>query len=437
LTLRVLRVSYIARAAQNRGRERALTAAGADVTLVVPNAWPDPEAETTLSPEPFSIIELPVRRPGDENRHRQLDASDPYRLIAELKPDLLDIHSEPYSLTAREWLRATDRELPVVMYSAQNIDKRYPPPFYRYEQAALRRVGAFYPCARQVATVLRGKGFAGRIEVLALGYDAGVFSPGSQSLDADEIVLMLVGRLVPEKGGLDAVRTLARINTLRPARLVFSGQGPDAARAKALAKSLGLESRVEFRPWQSQPELGGDYRRAHVVLVPSRPTLRWVEQFGRVIVEAQASGAVVAGYANGAIPDVAGEAGVLVATGDVDGLAAGVERVIGDPQEFARRREAGFALSATRTWGAVAASQLALYQEVLAGAPVSLSLPRSPRRRRERARAEFGPSAATPAGVRPFALPLLRHGGPAVDLLGAAIDAFAELGARVAPSSSR
>ena len=86
------------------------------------------------------------------------------------------------------------------MYTAQNVDKRFPPPFAQYEQAAHRRVAALYPCSAQAASVARGKGFAGRLEVLPLGYDDELFTPGTQSLDDEELVLALVGRLVPEKG---------------------------------------------------------------------------------------------------------------------------------------------------------------------------------------------------------------------------------------------
>ena len=389
--------------------------------------WPDEASESRLSPEPFDVVELPVRRAGDVNRHAYVDRGALQRVIDEVRPDVLDIHEEPYSVAARQWLRAAPADLPVVMYSAQNVDKRYPPPFSMYERSALVHVAAFYPCCRQVASVLRGKGFAGGIEVLPLGYDQALFWPGSQAVDADEITLLLVGRLVPEKGVEDAVRTLAHLHMIRPTRLVVSGEGAEEMLARELAASLDVADRIEFRGWQTGPELAATYRGAHVVLVPSRPTARWVEQFGRVIVEAQASGAVVAGYASGAIPEVAGEAGVLVPTGDAEQLADGVARVVRDADEFAWRRDCGQRLAATRTWRWVAARQAALYQAVLAGEVDRLNLARSPRRRRAAARAEFGVTAATVGGVRPFALPLLRRGGAIANALATVIDAAAEL----------
>jgi hypothetical protein len=152
-----------------------------------------------------------------------------------------------------------------------------------------------------------------------------------------------------------------------------------------------------------------------------------VEQFGRVIVEAQASGAVVAGYASGAIPEVAGEAGVLVATGAVDQLAASVTRVVSDPNEFAWRRDAGYRQASTQTWQRVAERQVALYRAARTATQARLDLPRSPRRRRAAAQSEFGPTAPTLAGVRPFALPMLRRGGATPRALASVIDAAAEL----------
>jgi glycosyltransferase involved in cell wall biosynthesis len=433
MTIRVLRVYHGGRDRQHRGRDRALAAAGVDVTLVVPSEWPDAAAERCLSLEPFRVVELPVRRPGDVNRHAYVDSEAARRLIDTARPDVLDIHEEPFSVAARQWLRAARDDLPVVMYSAQNVDKRFPPPFWRYECAAFRRVTSLYPCSRQAASVLRGKGFAGPIEVLALGYDDTVFRLGSQSLDSDEITLMLVGRLVPEKGARDAVRILARVHATRPARLVVSGRGPEEMRARELAASLGVADRVQFTGWQPGPDLASLYRAAHVVLMPSRPTETWVEQFGRVIVEAQASGAVVAGYASGAIREIAGEAAVVVPTGDVEQLAESVARVLTDAAEFAERRNAGRRQAAARTWEAVAASHLALYQAVRTAESARLELPKSPRRRRAAARAEFGLTASTPAGARPFALPLLRHGSAVTRALATVIDATAELGAHLSP----
>jgi glycosyltransferase involved in cell wall biosynthesis len=429
--IRVLRVYHGGRDRQHRGRERALIETGVDVTLVVPKEWPDAGAEGSLSQEAFPIVEIPVRRAGNVNRHVYVDAAATRRLVDQTRPDVLDIHEEPFSAVAQQWLAAAGGEVPVVMYTAQNVDKRYPPPFSRYERVAHRRAAAFYPCSRQAASVLRGKGFTGAIDVLDLGYDDAVFQPGTQSLDSSEVVLALVGRLVPEKGVADAVRVLARVHAVRPARLILRGEGPEAALARDLASDLGVADRLDVGGWQGASELATTYRRAHVVLVPSYPTGTWTEQFGRVVVEGQACGAVVAGYASGAIAEVAGEAAVIVPTGDVAGLGDGVTRLLSDPLEFASRREAGWREAAGRTWRAVAARQASLYAAACRGVLEPVRLPSSPRERRQVARAEFGPTAPTLVGNRPFALPILRSAGPVAGALATVGDAAAELVSRL------
>ena len=429
--LRVLRVYHAGRNAAHRARERSFRRVGVDVTLVVPTSWPEGGGESQLSAEGFPIIELSVERAADVNRHRYSATDKLKSLIRELKPDVLDLHEEPFSGVTRQWLAAAPSDLPVVMYTAQNVDKRFPPPFAQYERAAHRRVVALYPCSAQAAAVARGKGFAGLIDVLPLGYDDTVFAPGVQSLEDDEIVLALFGRLVPEKGLTDAVRILARLNSVRPARLILSGDGPEEAPARALARNLGVADRLEILPWRATAELAATYRKAHFVLVPSRPTETWVEQFGRVIVEAQASGAVVAGYSSGSIPEVAGKAAVLTNVGATSELADRIGQIATDAADFADRRGEGVALSTTRTWGHVAERHAQLYRRVAARETPGVKLPRSPQGRRAAAQAEYGSTAATIAGIRPFALPLLRRGGAAVSVLARAVDTAAELRASI------
>jgi len=426
-----MRVYHAGRDPSQRARERALARAGEEPVLLVPRSWPGGGSEQALTPEPFPIVELETARAGDVNRHVWPDEEALRRVIDDVVPDVLDLHEEPFSIAARQWLAAAPADLPVVMYTAQNIDKRYPPPFAGYERDAYRRVSALYACSRQAASVARGKGFAGSIEVLPLGYDPALFRPGEQSAEDDELVLALFGRLVPEKGVQDAVRVLARLSEVRPARLLVVGTGPEEQRARDLVKERGLADWVSIEPWRSADELAALYRRAHVVLVPSVPTHTWTEQFGRVIVEAQASGAVVAGYSTGSIPEVAGDAAVLVEAGDADALADGVVRLVADPDDYTRRRTLGIALCVDSTWGRVAERQRELYARVAQGDIPRTELPRSPRNRRAAARAEFGPTAPTRGGTRPFALPLLRRGGPPAALLGAAIDCALEVRARL------
>ena len=195
--MHVLRIYHAGRDYAQRARERALHACGVRVTLVVPTAWSGESGNPGITGEDFEIIELPVRRSGDVNRH-SYEQEELDRLIRRIRPSVIDVHEEPFSVVSHQCVRIVPIHIPMTMYTAQNLDKRFPPPFAQYERAAYRRVAALYPCSRQAASVARGKGFDELIDVLPLGYDESTFVPGRQSPRDPEIELGFFGRLVPE-----------------------------------------------------------------------------------------------------------------------------------------------------------------------------------------------------------------------------------------------
>lgn len=429
--MRVVRIYHGGRDPAHRKRNEALMSAGVEVILVVPTVWPDSGSEELLRSTPYKIVEVPVRRPGDVNRHSYRDVRRLRQVITTISPDLVDIHEEPVSVAMRQALAAAGG-LPCVGYTAQNVDKRFPPPFAQYEQAALAQLAGLYPCSRQAASVARGKGFSGAIDVLPLGYDeSAYFAAAPRPADAD-FVLGLVGRLVPEKGVLDAVEVLSRVRRARPTRLVIVGTGPEEARARRRAAELGVSEALEIRPWQSMEEMAALYRTMHVVLLPSVATQTWVEQFGRVIIEAQASGAVLAGYASGTIPEVAGPAGLLVPEADMSALGAAVTQLAKDPAELMRRRELGLQNAAPMTWTQVGRRQADFYARALDAARRPRRSAKASASSREAACAEFGPPARVRGGAaRPFGAPLLRSDMLWTRRLGQAIDAGSHAADRV------
>jgi glycosyltransferase involved in cell wall biosynthesis len=80
-------------------------------------------------------------------------------------------------------------------------------------------------------------------------------------------------------------------------------------------------------------------------------------------------GAVTVGFRNSSMPEVAGEAAVLVPDGDDAALHAALARLLSDPDETARRRRLGLEHAASFTWEAAARSTVAVY-EALLGEPL-------------------------------------------------------------------
>jgi glycosyltransferase involved in cell wall biosynthesis len=72
-----------------------------------------------------------------------------------------------------------------------------------------------------------------------------------------------------------------------------------------------------------------------VLVLPSRTTESWKEQFGRVIIEAHACQTPVIGSSSGAIPDVVGAGGMVVPERDPSALAAAMMQMASSPEQRA------------------------------------------------------------------------------------------------------
>lgn len=193
-----------------------------------------------------------------------------------------------------------------------------------------------------------------KVVVTRLGVDP-AFGPNGLEQSARPY-LLLVGAIQPRKDPISALEALAHLD--RELRLVFAGpekHGADDVR-RAVSR-LGLEDRVEFLGYVPKQRLAELYRGAHCVVLPSR-----YEGFGLPIVEAMASGTPVVATRVGAIPEVAGDAAVLVEPRDPAALAAGIERALA-----ARERLAAAGLQRARdfSWAETARRTLAVYRELV------------------------------------------------------------------------
>lgn len=377
--MRVLRVSHSAVVDEWRGRERALTELGVDVALISARAWHAGGAEVSLEPRPGERV-TGARTFG---RHPALFLYDPrplWRALGE-RWDVLDLHEEPFALATAEvlLLRALRgrRGLrpPVVLYTAQNLRKRYPVPFRWFERWALRTAAGVSACNVEAARIVEAKGFAGRARVIPLGVDLQRFRPAADGARrADDagsgsgsggagapgtITVGFLGRLVPEKGLLVLLDALARDPRLR---LRVGGTGPLGAELPSLAAAAGVGGRVDLLGAIDPGDIPEFLRSLDVLAVPSLPTPSWTEQFGRVAVEAMACGVPVVSSDAGALPDVVGGAGIVVPGGDAAALADALAEAAGP--RAAELRASGAVRAEECSWAAVGRDYLDLYRAV-------------------------------------------------------------------------
>jgi glycosyltransferase involved in cell wall biosynthesis len=103
------------------------------------------------------------------------------------------------------------------------------------------------------------------------------------------------------------------------------------------------------------------------LVVPSLTTRDWCEQYGRVITEAMASGVPVIASDSGAIPEVVGDAGIIVNEGSTAEFAAALRRVILEPSSQQALGEAGLAWAQTAFSPANGAVKLQAFWETIVG----------------------------------------------------------------------
>lgn len=356
--MRVLRISHSAGVDEWRGRERALQSLGIDVETLCALSWEEGGATVTPHPQPGERV-TSVRTVGT---HPALFGYDPRPIWRSMRgrPDVIDIHEEPFALATAEvlalrWLSGC--RAPYVLYTAQNLNKRYPVPFRWMERWALRQASGVSACNVDAARIVEAKGFPGRARVIPLGIDPTRFSAGVGRLAEETITAGFVGRLVEEKGVLVLVEALRRDPRLR-ARI--AGGGPLAQRLHEVAKELGVAARIELVGPVDPSEVVAFYHGLDVLAVPSIPRANWTEQFGRVVIEAMACGVPVVTSDAGALPEVVAGAGIVVPHSDPAALARALVDAATTLSE--QMRASGLLRAAGCTWDAVARDYLDLYR---------------------------------------------------------------------------
>jgi glycosyltransferase involved in cell wall biosynthesis len=168
--------------------------------------------------------------------------------------------------------------------------------------------------------------------------------------------LLFVGALQPRKDPVVALEALARLpNDLQLVMVGPAKRGEGEVRS-ALHR-LRLTSRVQLTGYIPQNELAELYRGAACMIFPSR-----YEGFGLPVLEAMASGTPVVTTTAGAIPEVAGEAAVLVPPGDAEALADGIRKALANRDQLV---VAGLERAQEFQWAEVARRTLAVYRELV------------------------------------------------------------------------
>lgn len=179
-----------------------------------------------------------------------------------------------------------------------------------------------------------------------------------------ERFILAVGNLQPRKNLLRLIEAFGALRQAgyREHRLILVGQSRwKESDLLTAIQGLGLENEIITTGYVPDEHLAAIYSAADVFVYPSL-----YEGFGLPPLEAMACGTPVITSATSAIPEVVGDAALLVEPTDVRALAVALERVLSNPDERQRLGKAGMARAAQFSWNETARRTLDVYHDVLA-----------------------------------------------------------------------
>jgi glycosyltransferase involved in cell wall biosynthesis len=172
--------------------------------------------------------------------------------------------------------------------------------------------------------------------------------------------ILAVGEIGPRKNLAVLVQAVPRLAPdQRPTLVLVGGDGQDAAAVHALPAQLGVAECVRATGRVDDETLVALLHGARALVHPAL-----YEGFGLTPLEAMSAGTAVIASDAGSLPEVVGDAGLLVGPRDVDGWADAIARVVTDDDVTDRMVAAGRQRAAAFTWAAAARATWQVYDRV-------------------------------------------------------------------------
>ena len=294
------------------------------------------------------------------------------RLIRDGHYDIVHTHISKSGLLGR--LAARRAKVPAIVHTYHGIASEIagvgarPAVLRRCERYCAEFTDARISISHRVAADVGAAGIAAAedIHVIHNGIDLEHFeleeSPSRPAGLGDGPVIGTVGSLTREKSTVDLLRAASLlVDDIPDLSICIVGDGPLREELGVRTQELGLAERVLFtgavedvRPW---------IRCFTVFMLPS-----YSEGFPITLIEAMALGCPVVATDVGGVSEVVGDAGVLVATGDIQGLADQTGRLLSDVAARQQLAEAGLARVQRFSLPVMARATASVYEAALSRA---------------------------------------------------------------------
>ena len=330
-------------------------------------------SERVVTDGPAPVRYLPgVERFNNATLYRG-DRRSLVQALASLRPDV--VHAQDALGYGYTCLRA-EREAPVVVsiHGIVREELKHLPRFVDRVRTGTLRVAVERYCVRHASYLVQPTPYAEEYfgsEIRGRIVDVG--NPiGDQFFETEPcpepLRLLYVGAVMQRKRLLDLIEALGRARSSLPGlELRVAGAVTDAPYGRAVAarvEALGLRDAVTMLGGQSPDEVLEEYRRAALLVLPSGQ-----ETSPMVIGEAMAMGLPVVATRTGGVPYLVDQdrTGWIADVGDVEGIAGGIVRILGDEGRHAAFAAAARAEAAERFRAAAVAERVvAVYRQAIA-----------------------------------------------------------------------
>jgi glycosyltransferase involved in cell wall biosynthesis len=335
-------VSHPAVVSVNQVPYGELASRGWDVSIVVPDRWRHEYSDADVRPQALPGLErslrpTPVLLRGRPQRHLYLARCRP--IIREIRPDVAFLEAEPFSLPAAQWGYACDRlGIPFGVQSYENIDRPFPAPV-RWLRAKVLERAAFVAARSDTALrLVREWGARGDVELVPPAVPAWPQAGAGRPAAQRPFTVGFAGRLVVSKGLDDLLAAVRRLDA--PVELLLIGDGD--MRSQLDGQTIP-GSHVRVLTGMRHEQMPDAYAQLDVLVLPSRTTPTWKEQFGRVVIESLWCGVPVIGSDSGEIPWLIGltGGGLVFPEGDREALAGRLRELRAEPDRRSALAVAG------------------------------------------------------------------------------------------------
>ncbi|PIV06434.1 MAG: glycosyltransferase family 1 protein [Syntrophobacterales bacterium CG_4_8_14_3_um_filter_58_8] len=202
---------------------------------------------------------------------------------------------------------------------------------------------------------------AERFRVVPNGINLDCFYPMNGVRRADDQILVTNSADTPLKGLRYLLEAVAEIRRERKIRLVVIGKPKTDGVIEHLIAELSLGDAVRFTGRITHEAFARHYAEATMAVIPSL-----YEGFGMPAGEAMACGVPVISTTGGALPEVVGDAGILVPPANKSALKEAILALLNDPERRRRLSEAGLArVNNSLTWRHAALKTVEVYREAI------------------------------------------------------------------------